>query len=245
MRRFFINASIADEMVIDGADARHIVLVLRLTVGDMLLVAGTDGKTAKAEIINGNSQTVHLRLVELIADNTEPPVAVWLVQGLAKGEKMDFIVQKAVELGVAGIIPVMTDHCVVKYDQAKQADKVARWQKIAREAAKQCGRNSIPPIYPVTRLADIFTCYEFAHASKIMLYEGQACRGLKQTLAENGRQTYLLFIGPEGGFSFDEVNLCQANGAKIATMGPRIMRTETAALAALSAVMFECGDLGG
>jgi len=245
MRRFFINAPIADEMVIDGADARHIALVLRLAAGDMLLVAGTDGKTGKAEITNANSQTVHLKLVELIADISEPSVAVWLVQGLAKGEKMDFIVQKSVELGVAGIIPATTDHCVVKYDRAKQVDKVVRWQKIAREAAKQCGRSSIPLIYPVTRLTDIFTCNEFAHASKIMLYEGQACRGLKKTLAETVRQTYLLFIGPEGGFSLDEVNLCQANGAKIVTMGPRIMRTETAALAALSAVMFECGDLGG
>lgn len=245
MRRFFINTGIADEMVIDGTDARHIILVLRMAVGDMLQVAGTDGRTAKAEITNESSQAVHLKLVELIADNTEPPIAVWLVQGLAKGEKMDFIVQKSVELGVAGVIPVMSDHCVVKYDQAKQADKVARWQKIAREAAKQCGRNSVPLIYSVSRLADIFTCNEFAQTNKIMLYEGQACRGLKQTLAENDGQTYLLFIGPEGGFSLDEVNLCQANGAKIVTMGPRIMRTETAALAALSAVMFECGDLGG
>ncbi|HWR42757.1 16S rRNA (uracil(1498)-N(3))-methyltransferase [Sporomusa sp.] len=245
MRRFFINASISDNMIIDGADARHIALVLRLAAGDTVLISGQDGRSGKAEIIQVSTDAVQLRLLELIDANTEPPIATWLVQGLAKGEKMDFIVQKAVELGVSGIIPAITEHCVVRYDLAKQADKVARWQKIAREAAKQCGRSYIPKIFPVTRLADVFTYHELTSASKIMLYEGQASQGLKQALTEANRQAYLLFIGPEGGFSPTEVDLCQENSVRIVTMGPRIMRTETAAVAALTAVMYECGDLGG
>jgi 16S rRNA (uracil1498-N3)-methyltransferase len=245
MRRFFIDAPISETMIIDGADARHIASVLRLTAGAILLVSGQDRKAGKAEITKASPEVIHLRLLELIEDKTEPPLAVYLVQGLSKGEKMDFIVQKAVELGVHGLIPVVTEHCVVKYDLAKQADKVARWQKIAREAAKQCGRSYIPQIFPVTRLDDVISNKEFVSATKIMLYEGQASQGLKQTLVETGRNTYLLLIGPEGGFSSDEVEFCQEHRVKIVTMGPRIMRTETAALAALTAVMYQCGDLGG
>ncbi len=245
MRRFFIDAPINDNMMIDGPDARHIASVLRLTTGDTILVSGQDGQTCQAEIILASPEAVQLKMLALTEDNTEPQVAVWLVQGLAKGEKMDFIVQKAVELGVHGIIPAATEHCVVRYDSAKQADKVNRWQKIAREAAKQCGRNHIPQIYPVTGLASVLANQEFAGANKIMLYEGQASKGLKQALMQSTKQAYVLFIGPEGGFSSAEVALCQGQGTNIVTMGPRIMRTETAALAALTAVMYECGDLGG
>lgn len=245
MRRFFVDAPISQTMVLEGTDARHIASVLRMTAGDTVLVSGHNKKTGKAEITEVSSDAVQLRLLEFIEDKTEPPLAVYLVQGLAKGDKMDFIVQKAVELGVYGIIPAITEHCVVKYDLAKQTEKVIRWQKIAREAAKQCGRSYIPQILPVTRLADVLIQNEFASASKIMLYEGQASQGLKQALLETKGSTYLLCIGPEGGFSSDEVELCQRHGVKVVTMGPRIMRTETAALAVLSAVMYQCGDLGG
>jgi 16S rRNA (uracil1498-N3)-methyltransferase len=245
MRHFFINTPISDVMIIDGADARHIALVLRMVIGDTLLIADRDGKTGNAEITGITPSAVQLRLLEFIDDYTEPPIEVWLVQGLGKGEKMDFIVQKAVELGVYGVIPAITEHCIVRYDLAKQADKLARWQKIAHEAAKQCGRSYIPKIFPVTRLADVFGYPELTSANKIMLYEGQASLGLKQVLKTAAQQTYLLFIGPEGGFSSTEVDLCQQNNVSIVTMGPRIMRTETAAVASLAAVMYECGDLGG
>lgn len=245
MRRFFIDAPISSTMVIDGSDARHITTVLRLGMGDTILVSGQDGQTCQAEITQASPEVIQLKLLSLSEENTEPPVTIWLVQGLAKGEKMDFIVQKAVELGVYGIIPAVTEHCVVKYDAAKQADRVTRWQKIAREAAKQCGRSYIPQIYPVTRLADVFSNQQFAGANKIMLYEGQASQRLKQALVQSTQRAYVLFIGPEGGFSSAEVSLCQEQGSSIVTMGPRIMRTETAALAALTAVMYECGDLGG
>ncbi|WP_371370634.1 16S rRNA (uracil(1498)-N(3))-methyltransferase [Sporomusa aerivorans] len=245
MRRFFINTPVSEIMAITGDDARHIAMVLRLTPGDRVLLTGADGKGCIAEITQANATLVQLKWLETVEDNTEPPLAVYLVQGLAKGEKMDFIVQKAVELGVYGIIPAATEHCVVKYDAAKKADRVTRWQKIAREAAKQCGRSHIPHIYPVMALNDIFANSEFASVHKIMLYEGQAAEGLKQVLAAGKKQACMLFIGPEGGFSSGEVNLCQQHGAKIVSMGPRIMRTETAALAALVSVMYECGDLGG
>ena len=117
MRRFFINAPITGNMVISGADARHISCVLRLNTGDILLVSGHDGQSGRAEITKAKPEEVQLRLLELVDDRTEPSIAVWLVQGLAKGEKMDFIVQKAVELGIHGIIPAALEHCVVRYDR--------------------------------------------------------------------------------------------------------------------------------
>ncbi|TWH48760.1 16S rRNA (uracil(1498)-N(3))-methyltransferase [Sporomusa sp. KB1] len=245
MRRFFIDAPLSEHMVIANADARHIASVLRLSAGATVLVSDRDGKSGKAEIIAANPEAIELRLLEFLEDTTESPINIWLVQSLAKGEKMDFIIQKAVELGVYGIIPVATAHSVVRYDAAKQVDKVARWQKIAREAAKQCGRSCIPQVCQVTSLAQVLENNEFAAANKIMLYEGQAAQGIKQALTDSSSQTYVLFIGPEGGFSSAEVDLCQEHGIRIVTMGPRIMRTETAALAAISAVMYECGDLGG
>lgn len=245
MRRFFIDTPISQIMTITGSDARHIATVLRLTAGETVLLSGQDRKTCQAEITKVSPEAIQLRLLSLTEDHTEPPIAVYLVQGLAKGEKMDFIIQKAVELGVCGIIPAATEHCVVRYDSGKQVDKVTRWQKIAREAAKQCGRSHIPQIYPITRLRDVLINQEFSAARKIMLYEGQASAGLKQELVKSRATAYMLFIGPEGGFSSAEVSLCQEHGVSIVTMGPRIMRTETAALAALTAVMYECGDLGG
>ncbi|CVK17448.1 16S rRNA (uracil(1498)-N(3))-methyltransferase [Sporomusa sphaeroides] len=245
MRRFFIEAPISQTMAITGPDARHMAAVLRLAAGDTVLLSGQDGKTCQAQITQATPEVIQLTLLSFTEDNTEPSVAVYLVQGLTKGEKMDFIVQKAVELGVHGIIPAATEHCVVRYEAAKQADKVNRWQKIAREAAKQCGRSHIPQVYPIIRLADVLTNQEFTDTNKIMLYEGQAACGLKQVLVQANKPAYMLFIGPEGGFSTAEVGLCQKQGVSIVTMGPRIMRTETAALAALTAVMYECGDLGG
>jgi len=245
MRRFFIDAPLSEHMTIANADARHIASVLRLAAGATVQVSDQNGKSGKAEIIAANPEAIELKLLEFLEDTTEPPLDIWLVQSLAKGEKMDFIIQKAVELGVYGIIPVATAHSVVRYDVTKQVDKVARWQKIAREAAKQCGRSYIPQVFPITSLAQILGNSEFGSANKILLYEGQAAQGLKQALTDSSSQTYVLFIGPEGGFSSAEVNLCQEHGVRIVTMGPRIMRTETAALAAISAVMYECGDLGG
>jgi 16S rRNA (uracil1498-N3)-methyltransferase len=245
MRRFFIDEPLSEYMVIDNADAHHIASVLRLPAGSKVLISDLDGKSGKAEILMVNPGSIQLKLLEILEDTTEAPIAVWLVQSLAKGEKMDFIVQKAVELGVYGIIPVTTAHSVVRYDNAKQLDKVTRWQKIAREAAKQCGRNYIPQVCPITDLKQVLENGDFTSANKIMLYEGQASQGLKQALAAISGERYVLFIGPEGGFSSNEVELCQKSGVQIVTMGPRIMRTETAALAALATVMYECGDLGG
>jgi 16S rRNA (uracil1498-N3)-methyltransferase len=244
LRRFFIDTPLLDEMSIGGQDAHHISRVLRLPVGEHVILVAPDQKAGKARITSIGTDEVTLVLVETIIEDKEAPVSVYLAQGLPKSDKMDFIVQKAVELGVKGIYPMAADHCVVQYDQAKQKTRRERWQKIAMEAAKQCGRTAIPTVEPIGGLASILASVD-TNTVVMMLYEGQAAQGLKQALAENPGKSYLLVIGPEGGFSAKEVALCQNHGACVVTMGPRILRTETAALVGVGIVMYEYGDLGG
>lgn len=244
LRRFFIDAPLEVEMSIQGQDARHISRVLRMQVGDSIVVVAPDGSAGIATITSIAVDTIVLALQETIIEDKEAPVNVYLVQGLPKSDKMDYIVQKAVELGVKGIYPMAAEHSVVQYDQAKKNKRLERWQKIAVEASKQCGRAVIPIVEPIASLATILTTLD-AETVILMLYEGQTAQGLKQVLAEHHAKNYVLLVGPEGGFSRQEVALCQSHGAHIVTLGPRILRTETAALAGVSIVMYEYGDLGG
>lgn len=243
MRRFFIAGELADAVTITGPDARHIGRVLRLGPGAEIVVVDGAGSAARAVITAVEAAAVHAAVRERLAAEHEPPVAVTLAQGLPKGDKLEYIVQKAVELGATAIWPLACENCTVRYDAAKQDSRRERWQKIAAEAAKQCGRDAVPAVAPVRPLAEALA-EAGADTAIIMLYEGQGGEPLRAILAGGGASSYLLLIGPEGGFSPAEVELCRARGARVATLGPRILRTETAALAALAIVMYEKGDLG-
>ncbi len=244
MRRFFIDTPLLEEISIQGPDAHHMSRVLRMEVGDRIVIVSPDGSAGVGEIRSIGIDEVTAILVETLLEDKEAPVCVYLAQGLPKSDKMDYIVQKAVELGVKGIYPMEAEHCVVQYDQAKKSKRQERWQKIAIEAAKQCGRGLIPTVEPITGLADILEKFD-AETLVIMLYEGETPQGIKDVLIKNKAKSYLLIVGPEGGFSAKEVALCQSRGISIVTLGPRILRTETAALAGVSIVMYETGDLGG
>ena len=243
MRRIFVPGPLADFMDVKGESARHIGFSLRMAVGDALGVAGQDGRCGEAEIVRMTGDTVTLALKKII-DSTEPPVDVWLAQALPKSDKMDFIVQKAVELGVKGLFPLQAANCVVRYDPAKQADKLRRWQKIAQEAAQQCGRGVIPEVGPFVTLPSLFDQVP-ADTRVLTLYEGPGREGLRSILSTDFCGSWVLIVGPEGGLAEAEVEYCRSWGARTAGLGPRILRTETAGLAALSAIMYECGDLGG
>jgi 16S rRNA (uracil1498-N3)-methyltransferase len=243
VRRFFIGGELADTVTITGADARHIGRGLRLGPGAELVVVDKAGRAARVEITSVETAAVHVAVRERLAGGHEPPVKVSLAQGLPKGDKFEYIVQKAVELGATAIVPLACENCSVRYDAAKQGSRRERWQKIAAEAAKQCGRDAVPGVEPVMALTEALAAAD-DKTDIIMLYEGQGGAPLREILAGSGASSYLLFIGPEGGFSPAEVELCRSRGARVATLGPRILRTETASLAALSIVMYEKGDLG-
>lgn len=231
-------------MCIEGQDAHHISRVLRLQVGDAVVVVAPNGQAGTASIKELTTDQVTLFLQDVIFEQKESPVNVYLAQGLPKNDKMDYIVQKAVELGVKAVYPIQMEHSVVQYDPTKKNARRERWQKLSVEAAKQCGRTLVPIISPIQSLGDLLNDLP-DQIVLIMLYEGQAIQGLKKVLAEKTASSYLLLVGPEGGFSAKEVALCQEKGACIVTMGPRILRTETASLAGLAMIMYEYGDLGG
>lgn len=244
MRRFFLEGIIADTMELIGTDAHHIARVLRMAVGDEVVIADKDGRTARARIDKITDEVVTLSYQEEIADDSEPTVKVRLAQCLPKSDKMDFIVQKAVELGVSAIQPIASENCVVKYTTDKAAKRVERWQKIAYEAAKQCKRAVVPTVADVIGLKAFLDTIG-AGETVLFCYEAEDGHTLRQALAEHHTGNYTVLIGPEGGFSPEEASLCRQRGAQPVTLGSRILRTETASLAALTMVLYECGELGG
>ena len=243
MRRIFIDGPLGESMTVSGELVRHIGLSLRMAVGDRLGVADVDGQCGQAEIVSISAEAVRLRLTEL-TDSPEPPVAVWLAQSLPKGDKMDLIVQKAVELGVQGILPLQTAHCVVRYEPAKQTEKLRRWQKISQEAAGQSGRGIVPVVGPFLTWQQLFERIT-PQTRLLILYEGEGTQGLRRILTQQPDKDWIVVVGPEGGLSEDEVRRAEACGALLAGLGPRVLRAETAGLAALSAIMYQSGDLGG
>ena len=246
MHRFFVPQLYNEEMYIEGVDARHISKVLRMQPKDKLQIVSDDGVSAMAEITAIASERVSVRCLEKLAESHEPRVRLVLAQGLAKGEKMDFIIQKAVEMGAYSVIPVAMEHSVVRLDGAKAAKKVERWQKIAESAAKQSKRDIIPQVQQVQSMAEMLANCDCT--TKIIAYECEDRLSLKAALkaaeAAGGIKELLLVIGPEGGISEGELELARQAGAVPVSLGRRILRAETAGLVAISAIFYETGDLG-
>lgn len=245
MHRFFVPQLYNEEMTISGVDARHISKVLRMQLGAQVQIVSDDGVSALAEIIAIDSEQVTVRCIEKLSESHEPRVRLILAQGLAKGEKMDFIIQKAVEMGVYSIVPVAMEHSVVRLDGAKADKKVERWQKIAESAAKQSKRDIIPQVQSVQTMDKMLASNDCS--TKIIAYECENRLSLKTALRkaeEKGITDLLLIIGPEGGISEHELELAKNAGAMAVSLGRRILRAETAGLVAISAIFYETGDLG-
>ena len=243
MHRFFIPQLYNEEMSITGVDAKHIGKVLRMQPGDKLQIVSDDGVSALAEVTAISETTVTVRCLEVLAESHEPAIKITLAQGLAKGEKRDFIIQKAVELGAYSIVPVAMEHSVVRLDDAKADKKVERWQKIAEAAAKQSKRDIIPQVQVVQSVSQMLANNNCK--TKIIAYECEDRMSLKTALREAGQlDDLLLIIGPEGGISESELAKAREAGAIPVSLGSRILRAETAGLVAMSAIFYETGDLG-
>lgn len=238
MPRFFLDEAIGDTVTITGGDARHIALSLRMQVEDALTLCNGRGTDYACRITALSPDSVTLSVMETTASRSEPSVAVTLYQGLPKGDKLELIVQKAVELGVTRIVPVVTARSIAR-ESARDQKKTARLQKIANEAAGQSGRGILPTVEPPVSFAA--AAARMAGEHTVVLYE---CGGapLRETVKDAPR-TLSLFVGPEGGIAPDEVETLVKNGAKTATLGPRILRCETAPIAALAAVMALTGNM--
>lgn len=246
MHRFFVpHTNIKDKKVYitDKNELRHIEKVLRLGVNDKAIIFDGRGTEYEVTINEINKSCCEANIDKENFNEEKSNIHLSLIQGIAKGDKMDTIVQKAVEVGVGGIYPILTEHTVVKLDAEKSIKKVQRWQNIAIEACKQCRRNTIPKIYPVTTWDDMLP--QLAGKNVVMLYEGEEKLGLKEYLQANRLEGELfIIVGPEGGFSETEVAKAKAQGIDVVKMGSRILRTETAGLVGAAIVLYELGDLG-
>lgn len=244
MRRFFIDAQAAEKAEKDGiiemtgSDVKHIVSVLRMGPGDRLIFSATDGREFDTRITRCDTASVTASVESVRLNETEPRIKVTLIQGIPKGDKMELIIQKCVELGVVCIQPVMTEHTVVRLSPPEAEKKRVRWQKIAEEASKQCGRGIIPAVCGVEKLESALKARPEGEL-KLFAYENESDITLKQILREAGEGfdgEISLLIGPEGGFSAGEADIAAENGFKAFSLGKRILRTETAGIAALAGI---------
>ncbi|NPV29234.1 MAG: 16S rRNA (uracil(1498)-N(3))-methyltransferase [Firmicutes bacterium] len=246
MHRFFLPSIPPgpEEFPLDSGAARKICRVLRLGPGDEIFLWDEKGKEYRARITKAAGRRVYVKVLEEKEPAGEPPLRIALVQGIPKGDKIEFIIQKATELGVWSIHPVVTERTVVQIPPERRAARLKRWQAIAAEAARQCGRASIPVVGEIAPFEGLREALE-PGARKLIFWEGEGY-GLKEYLRSTAPSSPVyLFIGPEGGFSPREVEAVLAGGGVSVSLGPRVLRTETAGLIGLSLILYEWGDLGG
>ncbi len=242
MPRFFIDAPAgkSDTVTLTGEDARHIALSLRMAKGDTVTVSGPDGVEYECRLCDIHPDSVRAEVISEKENLTEPPCRVTLYVALPKGDKLDLIIQKATELGVSEIVPFSSERCVVKPDKDSADKKLQRRQRIAEEAAKQCGRGRIPKVAHPMRFADAVKSAAMADLP-LFLYEGEGTVPLYPVLKEKLRRgtSVSVMTGSEGGFSPSEVEAAVSAGMVSCGIGRRILRCETAPLYVLSAVAYE------
>ncbi len=245
MRRLFFRGRLAEEIRITGTDAHHLMHVLRAKAGDEIVVVDDVNQAARMEMIAFSEEFVTMRFKERVSLEAESPVDITLAQCLLKADKMEFVVQKAVELGARRVIPIESRNCVVRYDAKKRVERRNRWQRIADEAAKQCGRAALMEVCPIEELSAFLSAAVDKAGTFLFCYENETRESIKRRLRESEAGTVTLLIGPEGGFTPEEAENIETHGGISVTLGSRILRAETAAVAALTVVQYEKGDLGG
>lgn len=239
MRRFFINPTQINKNcgLITDHEARHIGMVLRLQAGHTIELFDGEGMVYLAEITTISKSTVETKILARQRHQAEPPF-LSLAQALVKGNKMDLIIQKATELGVSEIWPTINQHCTVT---SASANQISRWQRIAHESCKQCDRPTPLLVQAPLALPQLLAQSE-KFSRKIIFWENEATKTLHDIDLQT-HESVLLLIGPEGGFSQAEVEAACREGFQPASLGPRILRTETAAITAIAIVQFLLGNL--
>ncbi len=236
----FFAPTVGEKAIIVGENAKHISTVLRMKKGELLVICDNGANDFLCRISALEKDLVELEVLDCRKNVAEPNVNVTLFQCLPKSDKMDFIVQKATELGASKIIPVLSKRCVSRPDTKSAAKKIERWQKIAEEAAKQSGRGIIPQISELTDFATAVKEYKNKE-SGILFYE---CGGenLNKLISPKIKEIGI-FVGSEGGFEPEEARLAESFGIRLATLGKRILRCETAPIAALALLMNLTGNM--
>lgn len=245
MSRFFIENEAAvgglrnpgEILLVTGEDALHITKSLRMLPGEQMDLCDGKGTDYRCEIVSIGRDTVEARIRTVAPSESEPDVKVTLYASVTKGERMDFLVQKSVELGVHAIVPVLSKRCIYQADHKSEKNKRIRWNKIALEASKQCGRGMIPEVMP---FLDFDQALVEARLSDLCLiaYEREL-RPFGDLLESCSYTTVSLFTGPEGGYEEEEIRKAEANGATSVSLGKRILRAETAPLYVLPILHYQ------
>ncbi|HLC27440.1 MAG TPA: 16S rRNA (uracil(1498)-N(3))-methyltransferase [bacterium] len=246
MHRFFIGRGqfAPPQITISGSDVVHIRKVLRLKPGDRIEVVDEKGDLYLVQLEQVEVDRVGGKLIEKIRTTAQVFPEITIAQAVPKGDKMDLIVQKTTELGVSRIVPLLSERVIVRLSPDLKARRLARWRKLALESAKQSKRLSVPRVSEFLPL-DVFCREKEARDLGIIFWEGETATRLRSLLAGAKRvENIAVIIGPEGGFSNSEVEIARSCGFHPATLGPRILRTETVALSVLSVLQYELGDFG-
>ncbi len=245
MHRFFTENKIDEvgHIEIQGSDVKHARDALRMASGDKLEIV-VEGKAYLCAIKEITKNLMVAGVIKPLEGSHESSISINLFQGLPKSSKMETILQKATELGVSSFYPLITSRTVVRLRDDKQQDKkLERWESVVQEAAKQSKRDVIPRVHPVVQMGELGELLK--EGLTIVPYEASDEHGIKEILRslETPKRVNIV-IGPEGGFEEEEIDLLENLGAKIVSLGPRILRTETAGIVASAIVQYEYGDLG-
>lgn len=240
MPRFFVNTPFNNTIIISGDDAKHISRSLRMKIGENLTVCDANGNDYLCTISEINNDNILLNVISSYKNISEPNINITLYQAIPKSDKMDFIVQKAVELGVYKIIPVITSRCIARPDKKNKNKKLDRLNKIALSAAQQSGRGIIPSVEDIVSFDNAINEMTKDDLS-IIFYESKG-KTLKNIIDKNHKNISIM-IGAEGGFDIDEINKAISLNINIVNLGPRILRCETAPICAISSIMYATGNL--
>lgn len=230
---------VVDQVIDLSADAvNHIVNALRLKPGHPLVLFNGDGNEYSAELASVEKRKAQATVDAKLSISIESPLSIHLGQGISRGDRMDLVMQKAVELGVTDITPLITERCGVKLNEQRWEKKLQQWQKIIISACEQCGRNTLPTLHPATQFSEWVN--HSTQQLRLTLHP-RAEKSIRHlSLPPQGVR---LLIGPEGGFSDAEVYSTEEAGFQTVQLGPRVLRTETAALASITALQAMYGDL--
>ncbi|MDO7905474.1 16S rRNA (uracil(1498)-N(3))-methyltransferase [Paenibacillus sp. JX-17] len=251
MQRYFITQEQFGEnsVTITGEDARHISRVMRGKPGDKVIVSDGASREALVELTSLEAGEVTAAIIDRLEMNAEPKVKVTIAQSLPKGDKMELVIQKCTEIGADRFVPFLSERTIVQYDSKKEGKRVERWRKIAKEAAEQCHRNRIPEVDSPLGWKALLTSFE-EYDLVCYCYEKESGRQLRDMVKpfvehhpDGGK--VLVVVGPEGGFTEQESQAAEAAGAFPTGLGRRILRAETAGMAALTCILYESGEMGG
>jgi 16S rRNA (uracil1498-N3)-methyltransferase len=245
MARFYVPHPRVEQgtLRVEGEEVKHIRKVLRLKEGDEITVFDGLGKELQGTIVEERLSSVVIRIEHVASSRKDSPLEATLAQSLLKGEKMDYLIQKATELGVKEILPFLSSRSVPLLEKSKRLERHRRWERIAVEASKQCGRGIVPKIESVQDYSEMLRTAP-SNALRLILWEQEGMK-LKEIFESSGDKKKIFFvIGPEGGFSREEIEEGKRAGFIPVTLGKRILRAETASLCFLSILQYEQGDIG-